>query len=98
MTNKLAVAGPDSKYKLPGAELAGFWAGYWHGVIAPIAFIISLFNPGVRIYETNNNGGWYDLGFILGASMSLGGGGARVQTPSGKKEDDAGGDEPEGDD
>ena len=73
MANKLAVAGPNSKWSLPDAEPAGFWAGFWHGAIAPITFVVSLFNPGVRIYETNNNGGWYDFGFILGASSSLGG-------------------------
>jgi hypothetical protein len=73
VANKLAVAGPNSKFKLPGAEPAGFWAGFWHGLIAPITFVISVFNPDVRFYETNNNGGWYDFGFILGASSSLGG-------------------------
>ena len=73
MTNKLAVAGPDSKWKLPDAEPAGFWSGFWHGLIAPITFVVSLFNPDVRIYETSNNGGWYDFGFILGVSSSLGG-------------------------
>ena len=82
MANKLAVAGPDSKFKLPDAEPAGFWAGYWHGAIAPITFVVGLFNPGVRIYETHNNGAWYDLGFILGASASLGGGAAvKVNVP-----------------
>ena len=70
MANKLAAAGPNSKYKLTDAEPAGFWAGFWHGLIAPITFLISLFNPDVRLYETNNNGGWYDFGFILGASSS----------------------------
>jgi hypothetical protein len=74
MTNKLAVAGSDSKYKLPEAEPAGFWAGLWHGSILPITFFVSLFKPGVNIYETNNNGGWYNFGFILGAASSLGGG------------------------
>jgi hypothetical protein len=73
MANKLAAAGPNSVYKLPDAQPAGFWAGFWHGAIAPIAFFVGLFNPGVRMYETNNSGGWYDLGFLLGASMSLGG-------------------------
>jgi hypothetical protein len=60
-------------YKLADAKPAGFWVGFWHGLIAPFTFVISLFNPDVRIYETHNNGGWYDLGFLLGASSSLGG-------------------------
>lgn len=81
MVNKLAVAGPDSKFKLPDARPAGFWVGYWHGMIAPITFFVGLFKPGVRIYETHNNGAWYDLGFILGVSSSLGGG-ARVNVQS----------------
>ena len=33
------------------------------------------FNPGVRIYEKNNSGRWYDFGFLIGASISLGGSG-----------------------
>ena len=74
MVNKFAVAGPDSKFKLPDAEPAGFWAGFWHGSIMPLAFVISLFRPEVGIYETNNNGGWYNFGFVLGASSSLGSG------------------------
>ncbi|WP_156946346.1 hypothetical protein [Clostridium akagii] len=78
MTNILAVAGQNSKYKLPNAKRAGFWAGLWHGLIAPITFIISIFNVNVRIYETNNRGRLYDLGFMLGASISLGGSGSRI--------------------
>ena len=74
MANRLAVAGSDSVFKLPDAKPAGFWAGFWHGLILPFTFLVSLFKPGVNIYETNNNGGWYNFGFILGASSSLGGG------------------------
>ena len=74
MANKLAVAGADSIFKLPDAEPAGFWAGFWHGLILPFTFLVSLFKPGVNIYETSNSGGWYNFGFILGASASLGGG------------------------
>ena len=66
MPNILLVAGSNSKYKLPDAEPAGFWAGLWHGLIAPITFIVSLFADGVRIYETNNRGRWYGFGFMLG--------------------------------
>jgi hypothetical protein len=65
--NVAAAQGPDS---------AGFWLGLWHGLICPITFIVSLFNHGVSIYEVHNNGGWYNFGFLIGASMILGGGGA----------------------
>lgn len=74
MPNILAIAGPGSKYKQPAANRAGFWAGVWHGLISPITFLVSLFNPDVRIYETNNNGRWYDFGFIVGVSGAFGGG------------------------
>lgn len=62
----MSVAGPNSKYKLKGASPAGFWAGFWHGIIAPLIFIIGLFSEKVKIYETKNNGRWYDFGFVLG--------------------------------
>jgi hypothetical protein len=78
MANVLAVAGPGSKYSLPGAKTAGFWAGFWHGLICPITFIVSLFSPNVRIYEVHNRGRWYDFGFVIGASCAFGGGGSRV--------------------
>lgn len=55
------------------AGTAGFWDGLWHGIISPIVFIVSLFNENVNIYEVNNNGGWYNFGFLFGASMVLGG-------------------------
>jgi hypothetical protein len=89
MANKLAVAGSDSVFKLPDAEPAGFWAGWWHGTIVPVTFVVSLFKPGVGIYETNNNGAWYNLGFILGAASSLGGG-AKVNVNRGEKGGEAG--------
>ena len=75
MANALAVAGPNSKYQQPNAMPAGFWAGLWHGIILWITFIISLFNSKVGIYEKNNTGSGYNFGFILGASISLGGSG-----------------------
>lgn len=52
---------------------AGFWAGLWHGLIMVITFIVSLFTHTVKIYETNNVGGWYNFGFVLGAIIALGG-------------------------
>lgn len=44
----------------------GFWYGLWHGIIAPISFIISWFDSDVAIYAIYNNGGWYDFGFLWG--------------------------------
>ena len=81
MANRFALAGPDSKFKQPDAKPAGFWAGFWHGLIAPITFIVSLFNPKVRIYEMNNRGRLYDFGFIIGVSSSFGGGGSTATRP-----------------
>lgn len=53
---------------------AGFWLGLWHGGIAPLTFVISLFNKNVGVYATHNNGGWYNSGFIFGLLIALGGG------------------------
>lgn len=53
---------------------AGFWTGLWHGAISAITLVIHIFNHGVRVYETNNTGGWYDLGFLLGVICVWGGG------------------------
>jgi hypothetical protein len=73
MANILAVAGPGSIYQVAGAKPAGFWPGFWHGLITPITFIVSLFSPNVRFYETHNAGRWYDFGFVLGVAGSFGG-------------------------
>ena len=55
------------------AEPEGFLRGLLHGLILPISFVISLFDEETVIYALNNNGGWYNFGFVLGASMTLGG-------------------------
>jgi hypothetical protein len=55
-------------------EVAGFWLGLWHGLIAPITFIVSLFSDKVSLYEVHNSGGWYNFGFVLGAGLFLSGG------------------------
>jgi hypothetical protein len=54
-------------------EPYGFWSGLWHGFIAPISFIASLFSDNIAMYAINNNGGWYDFGFVLGAGILSGG-------------------------
>ena len=50
----------------------GFWGGLWHGIIAPISFIGSLFIDDIAMYGVNNTGGWYDFGFVLGAGILFG--------------------------
>ena len=54
-------------------EPYGFLGGLWHGIIAPVSFFLSLFMDDVAMYAVNNNGGWYDLGFVLGAGILFGG-------------------------
>lgn len=50
---------------LSGKEV-GFWYGLWHGMISPIAFVIGLFDPEITFYAVNNNGNWYNFGFLMG--------------------------------
>ncbi len=45
----------------------GFWAGLWHGIIAPVDFVIMLFKDNVTMYAENNNGAFYALGFLIGS-------------------------------
>lgn len=67
--NELAMTPNDQ------GDVAGFWQGIWQGFISPFAFLISLFNKNVGIYEVHNNGGWYNFGFMIGVSTIFGGGG-----------------------
>lgn len=47
-------------------EVYNFWGGLWHGTIMIPAFIASLFVDDITLYAINNNGGWYNFGFVLG--------------------------------
>ncbi|MGA8248110.1 MAG: hypothetical protein WB797_14500 [Nocardioides sp.] len=64
-----AGADPLSRH---GAGQAGFWIGLWHGFILPVSIIVSWFDQSVGIYDVHNSGGWYDTGFVLGASFVFG--------------------------
>ena len=64
--NQLVDTGPDP---------AGFWLGLWQGLISPITFIVSLFTTNVNVYEVQNNGNWYDFGFMLGVACAFSSGG-----------------------
>ncbi|MBX3144583.1 MAG: hypothetical protein KF813_12540 [Trueperaceae bacterium] len=53
----------------PAARLPSqpsFLHGLWHGFMAPLSFLISLFTDAVRVYAVPNVGRWYDFGFLLG--------------------------------
>lgn len=56
-----------------GDQPAGFWLGLWQGFIAPIAFLVSLVNHAVGIYEVHNSGAWYNFGFLAGLSVFFSG-------------------------
>lgn len=50
-------------------HIYGFWSGLWHGFIAPFSFFGRLFDDNIAIYAINNNGRWYDFGFVLGSGI-----------------------------
>jgi hypothetical protein len=63
----------------PGAyDPPGFFSGLLHGFLIFFSFVGSLFTD-IRIYSFPNSGGWYDFGYLIGASMFLGGGGASAR-------------------
>ena len=70
------TAGPNPLEDTPDeeGEIAGFWQGLWQGFISPITWVISLFSETINVYEVHNNGTWYNLGFLGGASLFFGGG------------------------
>lgn len=55
------------------ATAAGFWNGLWHGLIVILAFIASWFDRNIILYQAYNNGFWYNLGYIIGLAIALGG-------------------------
>jgi hypothetical protein len=68
-------------------EVAGFWLGFWHGLIAPVTFVLSLFKEDIGVYEVHNNGRWYNFGFIFGLMLIFGGNkGVNMQADKQKKE------------
>jgi len=78
-----AGVNPEVGASAPDGDVAGFWLGLWHGIIAPVTFVISLFSDNVSLYEVHNNGNWYDFGFVLGAGILFGGGGLGSRRRSG---------------
>jgi hypothetical protein len=71
----LIVAGCAHQPATYGKDLPGFFWGLLHGFLIMFSFVGSLFTD-VRIYTFPNAGRWYDFGYLIGASMFLGGSGA----------------------
>jgi hypothetical protein len=55
------------------SDVGGFLSGLFHGLIAPLALIGSLFIEGLRIYDCPNAGFLYDAGYLLGLYAVFGG-------------------------
>jgi hypothetical protein len=54
-----------------GEHTYGFWGGVWHGMIQPFSFIGSLIWDDIAVYAINNNGGWYNFGFVGGFGLMV---------------------------
>ena len=54
-------------------NIAGLLSEIWHGWIAPFSLIASLFNNKIGIYETYNNGFFYNLGYYAAIISGFGG-------------------------
>ena len=64
-------------------DLPGFFTGLLHGFLMFFSLIGSIFTD-VRVDAASNSGGWYDFGYVLGASMFWGGGGAGARSSRGR--------------
>ena len=67
---------PSRKMASEHGEFAGFGLGLWQGFIAPFVFVVSLFKGDLNVYEVDNNGSWYNFGYLFGrcaTSMRAGG-------------------------
>lgn len=61
-------------YEVQSGMSYGFLYGIWHGVISPFAFVAQWFDHSIVLYSSVNNGWTYNLGYLLGISMVVGGG------------------------
>ena len=68
------VSGCATQMAVEAEDPPGFFHGLLHGFLILFSFIGSLFTD-YEVYAFPNSGGWYDLGFLFGASIFLGGSG-----------------------
>jgi len=55
------------------SDTPGLISGLWHGLVAPYAVILGLFQN-IGMYAYPNTGFTYDVGFLIGIAGSLPGG------------------------
>ncbi len=74
------VGMPTRDVDLSGAP-ANFWLGLWQGLIIYLSFIASWFDNNIVLYQVHNNGFWYNLGYLIALSVSIGAfaGGSRAR-------------------
>lgn len=81
----LAACAPGSGNFADPEPPANFFHGVWHGWIAPVTLIWQIFDPEIRVYEVQNSGWWYDLGFYMAVISGFGGLAFRRKTPKKEK-------------
>jgi hypothetical protein len=74
----LAGCATQPASSLSESDPLSFLIGLFHGFCIVFSLIASFFTD-VRIYSFPNSGIWYDGGFVLGAALFLGGGGASAR-------------------
>lgn len=69
----MVVLGGCANQSPPGAyDPPGFFLGLFHGFLILFSLIGSIFMD-IRIYAFPNSGFFYDLGYLIGAAIFLGG-------------------------
>lgn len=70
-TIRLTTPGPNPVLNQADEDgrVAGILLGLWHGLIAPVLLVGSIFNPALQIYEVHNNGTEYNLGYLFGVAL-----------------------------
>lgn len=70
-TIRLSTPGVNPERNQPDedGQVAGLVSGLWHGLIAPVMLIGSLFNPAMEMYEVHNNGAEYNVGYLIGVAF-----------------------------
>jgi hypothetical protein len=68
---QIFAPGPNPQANTPDAynRVAGILMGIWHGVISPVTLLVSFIDSHVQMYEVHNDGGLYNLGFLVGVAI-----------------------------